>query len=246
MRTTITAGIVAAMCAAAVGLAPPASAVAGPSPTAAPALVHDGGAGAPKDGGEALLAEVKGELGAVRDTGYQHTTEVDRSRGAFFYDCSGFVDYTLGRARPAALRALPETASAGRPLAKDYEHYLRALDRGGSSDTWTSVPSVAALRPGDVIAWLTPPDSDSDDTGHVMIVLDRPVPGRQPSQEWLIRVADSTVHRHARDSRDDADGLGTGTIGLVADRLGQPTGFFWRGGLSTVVKTTEIALGRPK
>ncbi|QLL08772.1 hypothetical protein [Mycobacterium vicinigordonae] len=60
-------------------------------------------------------------------------------------------------------------------------------------------------------------------------------------------MADSTLNPHASDSRHSGTtGLGSGTIGLVADDHGTATAFYWRGGVSPLAKTTQIALGRPK
>jgi hypothetical protein len=71
-----------------------------------------------------LLGEVRRELAAMRTTHYQHKTEVDEASGTFFYDCSGLLDYALGRVLPTAASALPTSTSA-RPLAGDIERYLR-------------------------------------------------------------------------------------------------------------------------
>jgi hypothetical protein len=193
------------------------------------------------DGGSALLTEVGRELAEAKVTRYQHDTQVDRANGRFFYDCSGFVDYALGVTRPAALRELPSTASAGRPLAQDYVRHLRQPGRA-----WQTVPSVPELRPGDVIAWLKTEDSASRDTGHVMVVLERPVPAPGRPGGWLIRVADSTRDPHASDSRRGGDGLGTGTIGLDTDGRGRPTAYRWRAALSPHQVATEITLGRAR
>jgi hypothetical protein len=119
---------------------------------------------------------------------YQHKTEVDKASGTFFYDCSGLLDYALGRVLPTAASALPTSTSA-RPLAGDIERYLRgglAAPIGG----WQALGRIDALQPGNT-------------------------------------------------------GLGTGTIGLVADSAGAPTAFYWQGGVSKHPKPTEIALGRP-
>lgn len=131
-------------------------------------------------GAAALLGAVRWELAAMRTTRYQHKTEVDEAGGAFFYDCSGLLDYALGRVLP--------TSTSTRPLAADIEHYLRgglAAPVGG----WQALGRVDALQPGDT-------------------------------------------------------GLGTGTIGLVADTAGDPTAFYWQSGVSKHAKPTEIALGR--
>jgi hypothetical protein len=214
------------------------------NPRGAVPLAQQSALAAASGGGRvALLAEARGELAAMRDTEYQHETEVNAAKGEFYYDCSGFLDYALKRAAPAAFRALPVTASAGRPLAQDFEHHLRSAANGG--DPWQSVSTVSELLPGDVIAWLATPDSKTRDTGHVMIVLGAPVHNPQRADEWLVKVVDSTVSPHAQDSRGaDDEGLGTGTVGLVADGSGHPVGFYWRGGVSKVAKRTDVALGR--
>jgi hypothetical protein len=211
----------------------------------APAAAHGGAR-------LALLAEVHRELATMTDSGYQHKTDVDDGEGGFYFDCSGFVDYALAHSLPADLKALPVTTST-RPLAKDFEHHFRAAADGSGDSAaagpWREVPTVAELRPGDVIAWLKPADVKSRNTGHVLVVLQNPVRNAARPDEWLVKVADSTTSPHAQDSRgDDADGLGTGTIGLSvegADGGGHPVGYYWRGGVSTVLKHTEISLGQP-
>jgi hypothetical protein len=194
-------------------------------------------------GPAALVGELQRELAAMRSTHYQHTTRVDEHTGKYFYDCSGMVDYTLGRVLPADAAALPVSTSV-RPLAGDIEHYLHQ-GMAGPLAGWQPVPRVADLRPGDVVAWLVTEDSTNGDTGHVMVVLE---PARRGPRagEWLVRVADSTLSPHASDTRHTGEtGLGAGTIGLVVDDHGGATAFYWRGGVSTEAKPTEIALGRP-
>ena len=197
----------------------------------------------------ALLTEVHRELTASRHTHYQHHTDVDEAAGRYDYDCSGLLDYALGRVLPAALAALPVTTSS-RPLAADIEHFLHALPAGTTTGGWTAVPTVAALQPGDVIAWLATEDSTTGDTGHVMIVTGRPEQNPHRPDEQLVHVADSTLNPHALDSRhptaeQPSTGLGTGTIGLSVDSNDRPIAFYWRGGLTTTAVPTEIALGRP-
>lgn len=180
----------------------------------------------------------------MRVTRYQHTTTVDESSGSYFYDCSGLLDYALGRARPADLTPIPHTKV--RPLAADIEGYLhRGLT--GPIEGWQALARVDALSPGDVVAWQATEDSTTGDTGHVMVVLDPPALNSARTTEWLVRVADSTISPHALDSRHPGTtGLGTGTIGLLVDDSGAPAAFYWRGGVSAQAKPTQIALGRPQ
>jgi hypothetical protein len=191
-----------------------------------------------------LLGEVQRELSAVKETRYQHATLVDEAVGKFFYDCSGMVDYALGRVLPDDVKALP-TSTSKRPLAGDIERFLHSA-AGQPVQGWQGLTRVEQLGPGDLIAWLATEDSTTHDTGHVMVVLAAPAPNPRRSGEWLVQVADSTVSPHALDSRPHGrTGLGSGTIGMTVDANDAPIAFYWRGGVSEHAEPTEIALGRP-
>lgn len=213
----------------------------GGAPATSSTARNPAGAAAPSK----LIGEVRRELAAMRTTHYQHSTDVDETAGVFDYDCSGLLDYALGRALPSDASALPTTTSV-RPLAGDIERYLRGGQVGPVAG-WRTVSRVDELRPGDVVSWLATEDSTTGDTGHVMIVLAAPKRNDARHSEWLVEVADSTLSPHAADSRHKGiSGLGTGTIGLITDDGGAPTAFYWQGGVSKTPKPTEIALGRPQ
>jgi hypothetical protein len=188
-----------------------------------------------------FLGEIKRELGAERSSHYQHTIDVDEQAGRFDYDCSGLIDYALNRVNPAAYQALPE--SQDRPLAQDIVTRIRQAGPSAAGP-WQQVPRVDQLQPGDLVSWLKPQDSDTHNTGHVMVVL--AAPRKSPRDgEWLVHIADATTSPHAEDSRPaGTNGLGTGTIGLVTDDAGHPTSYYWRGGVSSHLEQTTIALGR--
>ncbi len=181
----------------------------------------------------------------MHSTHYQHTTKVDEATGKYDYDCSGMLDYALGRVVAPAANALP-TSTSSRPLAGDVERYLhRGLT--GPIAGWQALNRVDQLGPGDVLAWTATEDSTTGDTGHVMVVLAAPTQNAKRTSELLVKVVDSTLNPHAFDSRHQGEsGLGTGTIGLVVDRNDAATAFYWRGGETKQSKSTEIALGRPQ
>ncbi|MFD1528130.1 hypothetical protein [Pseudonocardia aurantiaca] len=223
---------------------PPQASVQTPVPVAHSTTL-DSTPAAAKPARTTLLDEAHHQLTAMRHSRYQHKTEVNEQEGKYFYDCSGFLDYALERSKPNALQALHVNARSKRPLAEDFVHHLQKAGKGGTGGPWQSVGTVAELRPGNVIAWLTAPDSDTDNTGHVMVVDGRPVQNPQRPNEWLVKIIDSTKSPHADDSRaKGTTGLGTGTVGLIVNRSGEPVGYYWRGGVSTVAKHTEVALGR--
>ena len=141
----------------------PNSPPAATSPTPPPANTNP----AAGSGAAALVEEVERELNAMRVTRYQHTTAVDEGSGSYFYDCSGLLDYAMGRVRPADLTPVPHIKA--RPLAADIEGYLhRGLT--GPIEGWQALARVDGLGPGDVVAWQATEDSTTGDTGHVMVV----------------------------------------------------------------------------
>jgi hypothetical protein len=93
-----------------------------PSSLASPAPPSGRTNPAAESGSAELVEEVQRELKATRVTRYQRTTSVDENNGSCLYDCSGLVDYAVGRVRPADLQPIPHTSA--RPLAGDIEGYL--------------------------------------------------------------------------------------------------------------------------
>lgn len=205
---------------------------------------HGGSCGCDPPVQAPLLVEAERELSAMRSSSYQHTTEVQEANGVFRYDCSGFLDYALGRVLPNAFAVLPRSGS--RPLAQDFHDHLKLQSTqvtgpGG----WVRVERPEFLMGGDLVAWLVPPDSDSNNTGHVMVVETIPLRNPERNDEWLVKVIDSTSNPHAQDSRSNGvTGLGRGTIGLIVDGTGLPVKIRWRGGISTPDTATQIAMGR--
>ena len=180
----------------------------------------------------------------MKQSAYQHRTAVDEARGRFEYDCSGFVTYALRRTLPE-VAAEVRAAAGRRPLAEDYFALVDSAHPRRADSHLRPIARVHDLRPGDLIAWLRPPDKASKDTGHLMVVLSAPTRSPDRPDELLIAVADSSKTPHAADSRaPGTTGLGRGTLGLIVDREGRPLRYRWRGGLSRNAVATAIALGR--
>jgi hypothetical protein len=191
--------------------------------------------------GSTLLVEAQRMLGAVRSTRYTHTTYVDETRGVFDFDCSGFVDYALANVAPAAYADL-RAQTRQRPLAESYVEYFRAAQ---AHPSWHRIDSVDDLVSGDVIAWLEPADSQSTNTGHVLIVREPVLHTDDAARS--IRIIDSTESPHGPDDTRAATGetgLGSGTIVLVVDSTGKPVGFRWSTGPDSRTRYTEVGLGR--
>jgi hypothetical protein len=182
-----------------------------------------------------LVAEAHRELAAVRESHYAHHTVIDEPHGVFDYDCSGFVGYALKRVAPQAFGELV-AATRPRPLAKDFYAFFAKHDH---------IERVADLAPGDIIAWLEPPVKRSRNTGHVMVVDQAPVAGANPG-ELVVAIIDSSHSGHGHADariRDHRNGLGAGSIVLLVDSDGKPTGYRWSLAPHSVRYATAIALG---
>ena len=177
---------------------------------------------------------------------YDHTTYMNEATGTRRTDCSGWVDYSLTRVLQSAYDLVPHP-NTFKPLADDWYNYLVGRPTSASTDTskarWRRISRAQDLQRGDLVVWLEPVGSASDNTGHVMMVNATPTQGR--TGEWLVPVMDSTTAPHANDSRGTTHtGPGTGTIGLKVDSSGNPVAYYWRGGLSSSAISTKIVLGR--
>lgn len=200
-------------------------------------------AAAPKESN--LLSEGKRVLAAVKESFYQHKTDVDEGAGRFHFDCSGFLSYALKQVAPEAYSEIPISRSRERrPLAHDFYRFFVQLNTTPSKH-WKLVTRASDLQPGDVIAWLRPENHKTTNTGHVMIVLEEPTVNPAATHELLVQVIDSSHSGHNKDSRPKGkSGLGSGTIGIFVDAAGAPVKYRWRGGLSKRIETTLIAFGR--
>ncbi len=195
----------------------------------------------PQSGSNLLLIEAEREFSRMTSSYYTHTTYVDEKAGTYNYDCSGFVGYALSRAVPGAFNALQHK----RPVAADFYDHIVVSGPVPGSGGWMKVSTPLELLPGDIVVWLKPDSSDSTSTGHVMIVTGMPVKNPQRTGEVLVQVIDSTESGHANDTRGSGQtGLGKGTIGIMTDLSGLPTGYYWRGGDSRLLQKTDIAFGR--
>jgi hypothetical protein len=199
-------------------------------------------------GASGVVGEVLRELSAARETTYTHHTTIDESRCQFDYDCSGFVDYALEVSAPDAFGEVRQ-ATVARPLAKHFVAFLASLPPIGttSSTHWASVARVTDLQPGDVIAWLRPVDVSTRNTGHVMFVHGPVAPYESNANAFVVPIADATHSPHGQsDARraSHASGLGTGTIVLLTDASGRPTGYKWSRWKRSVEHATTVALGR--
>jgi hypothetical protein len=195
----------------------------------------------------AVMERVEKIAQTLKSTAYSHVTRVNESEGSYVFDCSGFVAWVLRRAAMGAHLSVVSRSKDRRPLARDY-YWEIARTRPSAGRGWARVERVMDARPGDVVAWLKPPQVRSPHTGHVAFIVEAPEPSRVIEGGYLVRVADASRYYHQDDEREELgrSGFGVGTILIVADPVSQaPTAYGWFGERSAWVLPAQIAIGRP-
>ncbi len=188
-----------------------------------------------------VLDEASAIVSGAKQTTYSHTTYIDESTGTYDVDCSGFTNFVIQQASSGAYETLVG-ATTPRPLARGYATFMAYLPPGGDG-AWHHVATAMDLVPGDVIAWIEPPQLQSVDTGHTMIVASPPV---MTGDGVVVDILDSTDTGHgSTDPRTIAgtSGVGHGAIVLLVDSAGAPTGYRWSPDPGVLSYTTTVGLG---
>jgi hypothetical protein len=175
-------------------------------------------------------------------TAYQHRTVIRRDEGVYLWDCSAMMGWFLRRVAPVARGALGK----GRPVARDYYRHIARTPTQRPRKGWQRLAHIEDVRPGDVFAWIRPPDFPSRNTGHTGFALEpaRPVP--ELPGAYTLRILDATSLPHQDDTRDpEGDGgIGEGTILFLVDEDGRGVAYGWFGRKSRGVIATDIVFGR--
>jgi len=180
-------------------------------------------------------------LNSIQSTKYQHKTDIDEKKGAYYCDCSGFVGYVLNRAvGQDGKGALGDKRK--RPLAMDYEKFFAAApSRPDRSARWQHIVRLADARPGDVIAWRHEKPKPGN-TGHLVIVDQRPV----LEKDGLVRVAiidSTTLPSDDITGEKGKTGIGRRIMWFTIDDQGRPVGSI-RGSRTAKPKVENISIGR--
>ncbi len=196
---------------------------------------------APTKAGARVVAIVDAIRSSLTSSAYQHATNVREKEGIFHFDCSGMTAWILRRAAPGAMRRL-----SGRPVARDFARVIRTAPEAPRRGAWQRIARVADVMPGDVFAWQRPKGLPGHNTGHVGIVVDRPlaVPGLPGG--FAVRLADSSSYTHQHDTRrnDPDGGFGEGTMVFLTDADGVVTHYGWAGTQSAWFVATRVEFGR--
>lgn len=190
-----------------------------------------------------LLALVDKIDTTIVESKYQHRTRVRRREGVYLWDCSGMMNWMLDRVAPRAREKLDRD----RPVAATYHRIIKKSPTKRARDGWRRIEDVRDVRPGDVFAWLRPPDwPKGGNTGHVGIMIESAQPVPEIENGWTVRIVDASRYTHQNDTRDPDDdgGFGMGTIMFVTDDEGAPLAYGWFGSQSRYVHETSIVFGR--
>lgn len=192
--------------------------------------------------GQRILSTIERIARSMRATRYQPRTIVREREGLFLWDCSGMADWVLTRAAPRAMRAIPRS----RAVARDFYFAIERAPAGRAHGGWMRLAHIEDARPGDVFAWLRPPDWPRRNTGHVGFLLEAPRPVPHVPNAYTVRIVDSTSVPHQDDTRSwpGEGGFGSGTILFTTDGNGAPTAYGWHGTNSRWVVPTRIVFGR--
>jgi hypothetical protein len=148
-------------------------------------------------------------------------------------DCSGFFDALLMHSYGYSRDDFKRWFDSHRPSARRY-HDAIVAQRG-----FQRIERLADVEPGDILA--VKYFKRSDNTGHVMLVSDRPhrIAAKKPvvagTVQWAVPIIDSsssghgpadTRHHRGPDGKDH-DGLGRGVLRVYGDSHGGVAGFAW-------------------
>ncbi len=225
------------------GAKPGRQAVAPPAPVVERVALEPVGGPEPATRAAGRVVEVLAKIEAgLRTTRYQHSTKVRVREGLYAWDCSGMAAWVLEHAAPKALAAV----GGDRPVARDFYRAIERAPLDKPKRGWQRLGGVVDARPGDVFAWLRPPDLPKNITGHVGFVIETPRPVAGLDGAYLVRIADATGLPHGDDSRGAGGegGFGSGALLFLTDERGVSTHYGWFGLASRGFIATEVLFGR--
>lgn len=167
-------------------------------------------------------------------------SKFDTQKGVYIVDCSNYVDQILQAVSPHAYLSLVNSSGAETPTTRNYYDFFSDLS---DQPFWGKVDDVENLRPGDIIVFRYKKRRHGATSGHVMVVMDKPI---RDNDTFLVRVADSAPVGHSEDTRPaHVSGIGIGTLLLKTDpKTGQPASYAWRNG-SIWKHNVNFAMARP-
>lgn len=167
-------------------------------------------------------------------------SQFDVMRGVYVIDCSNYVDQILQVSSPQSYLSLVNSSGTDYPTTQHYFDFFTGLT---DDPYWDKIDHVKKLQPGDIIVFRYKKRRHSITRGHVMVVMDKPIPY---GKAYLVKVADSAPTRHSDDTRPaHVSGIGVGNLLLkVHPKTGKPQAYAW-GMNSDWRKNVRFAMARP-
>ena len=137
----------------------------------------------------------------MQRSSYEHKAFVDEAHGIYVLDCSSFMGLVIDKISPKAFASLPIDKPHKRPRAKNFYAFLNTLAPHENHDGWMGIKRMDELEKGDIIAWKYDPNLGKQDTGHVVMVYEKPI--LEANGFYQVRVMDSSKGKHAKDSRGE-------------------------------------------
>lgn len=191
---------------------------------------------------DSMIEEANKILSNKRISAYNYKKSIDEKEGIYIFDCSTFVSFVLQKSSPEALHALRVDENHTHARAKNFYEFLSTLAEGERAQGWMGVRQMQNVQVGDVIAWKYDPKLKKRDTGHVVIVYEKPV--LEEVGLWRVRVLDSTKGRHAQDTRgENENGLGLGIMWFRVNQEGFPIALHSSDKTKKPIRR-DIAMGR--
>jgi len=187
-----------------------------------------------------LISREAGDVASrMKSTVYSHRISVDEAEGSYAADCSGFLAYVIKRTIPEALKEVEISPKHKRPLAVNF---YNTIVRAGTEKIrhWQRISKLEDAAPGDVLVWVNSPGKDN--TGHVMIVMEAPLP--EGKELFKLKICDSSKSPHQDDTRENgSNGIGIGIIWIETDEKGSPVAYRWSSPSSKSIGRS-FAIGR--
>ncbi len=192
--------------------------------------------------GPRILCQAKQILSSLKSTHYSHKADVNESSGSYILDCSALVCYILSLAAPESIASVPVDPNHRHAQARKFYETFSNAPTMSAKDGWQRIIRLMDAEPGDLIAWRKDPVAQKGDTGHIVIVLEKPV----EEKDGAIRITafDSSRGIHAQDTRrEGTSGVGSGVMWFRVDETGAPIALHWSSREKKPV-AVPIAIGR--
>lgn len=180
---------------------------------------------------------------SMQHTRYEHKTAIDETNGIYHVDCSSFVGFLLQKSSLQAYTALSIDKGHARPRAQNFYDFFASLNENEQKEGWQGIKAMQSLQTFDIIAWKYDARLGKKDTGHMVIVYEKPI--KEADGRYRVRVLDASKGTHANDSRAQKSegGIGTGVMWFRVDEEGKPFGVYWSD-RSKSMSRHQISMGR--